>query len=149
MNVKERAVHAPNLTDWSWVKGSATLSSPEQSIDYSLYGLHFIPNGTINLFGLPDGMRIDIRNIPRLYPDHGNVTHTIILAELEKELRIQENALMLSDVEPDGMSLRTKKHADRVRRHAHLVSAAGLPLAASCALLDNSRRDQNVRGRTA
>ena len=102
MNVKERQVHLPNATDWSWVKGSATLSAGENAIDYAFYGLHFLPNGTMNLYGLPDGMRIDIREIPRLYPGHQNITHQIILAELENELAVQEASLMLSDVQDDG-----------------------------------------------
>lgn len=120
MNVKERNVHVEDAEEWSWIKGSVTLSvSPlsasrsalgdgskddgeNTSIDYNLFGLHHVPNGTINLFGLPEGMRIDIRNIPRLYPQHQNITHHIILSELERELQIQESNLLLSDVQPDG-----------------------------------------------
>ncbi|KAK4685270.1 transmembrane E3 ubiquitin-protein ligase, partial [Tremellales sp. Uapishka_1] len=100
MNVKERRTEA-EVDDWTWVKGAATLGANEHTIDYDLYGLHFVPNGTYNLFALPDGIRIDIRNIPRLYPDHHNITSRIILAELKKEMKKQESALMLSEVKDD------------------------------------------------
>lgn len=103
MNVREREIEG-NFSDWTWVKGGATLASNHSTIDYSFYGLHHLPNGTINLFALPDGMKIDIRNIPRLYPDHHNETSQIILLELEKELKTQQDNLMLSDVKPDGWS---------------------------------------------
>lgn len=89
--------------DWTWVKGAATLRAADEStIEYNFYGLHHVPNGTYNLYGLPDGMRIDIRNIPRLWPDHADLTRGIILAELEKELKAQEQSLYLSEVKADG-----------------------------------------------
>ena len=103
MNLKERHVEATNYSDWNWIKGSASLFAGDVlSVDYNFYGLHFVPNGTYDLFGLPDGMRIDIRNVPRLCPEHHNQTRGIIMAELEKELRVQEDNLMLSEVRPDG-----------------------------------------------
>ena len=103
MNLKERAVTMANMTDWAWVKGGATLAAGEdRSIEYSFYGLHYIPNGTYNLFGLPDGMIIDIRNVPTMYPEHQNETGQIIMAELEKELAVQENNLLLSDAPRDS-----------------------------------------------
>lgn len=89
--------------DWHWVKGVATLTSADDSaIDYNLYGLHYVPNGTYSMFGLPDGMRVDIRNIPKLWPNHPNATHAIILEELEKELRVQQDSLYLTEVKADG-----------------------------------------------
>ena len=89
--------------DWTWVKGVATLTSVDDStIDYNLYGLHHVPSGTYSMFGLPDGMRVDIRNIPTLWPDNLNVTREIILAELEKELQVQQNSLYLTEIRPDG-----------------------------------------------
>lgn len=104
MNLKEREVEG-NFSDWSWVRGGASLSTDDNSVDYSFYGLHHLPNGTYNLFGQPDGVKIDIRNIPRMYPDHHNVTRDIILSELEKELRSQNDNLLLTDSTPDGESL--------------------------------------------
>jgi hypothetical protein len=49
-------------------------------------------------------MHLDIRNIPRLFRDehHRNISRGIILAELEKELQVQRENLLLSDVRPDG-----------------------------------------------
>lgn len=114
MNLKERSPeHSANFssnftqTDWTWVKGVVSISTAqeEDSIDYNLYGLHFVPNGTYGLFGLPDGMRVDIRNIPNLWVGHGNITRDIVLGELEKELKVQEDSLYLIDVKPDGKYL--------------------------------------------
>lgn len=96
---------------WAWVKGSASISARtpakdelpiDSAVDYDFFGLHYLPNGTYELYGLPDGMRVDIRNIPRLFPQHHNVTSHIVLAELEKELQHQEDSLLLTDVQPDG-----------------------------------------------
>ncbi|KAL7422798.1 hypothetical protein Q5752_002094 [Cryptotrichosporon argae] len=122
MNLKERAVaegfdlsdpaFAPvdDFAGWHWVKGGATLSSlaharigiDADSVDYDFYGLHYIPNGTYGLVARPQGVRIDIREIPRLWPDHHNVTSRIVLGELEKERKVQEDSLLLSDVTPDA-----------------------------------------------
>ena len=92
--------------DWTWVKGVASLSSGEDSlVDYNLYGIHHVSTGIYRLFGMPDGKRVDIRNIPRLWGDEdaaANVTREIILAELEKELKIQQDNLYLLNVKPDG-----------------------------------------------
>lgn len=89
--------------DWIWAKGAATLTAADEStVEYNFYGLHHVPNGTYNLYGLPDGMRMDIRDIPRLWPEHANVTRGIILAELEAELKVQQDNLYLSEVRPDG-----------------------------------------------
>ena len=91
--------------DWNWVKGVATLTAADDSaVDYNLFGLHYVPNGTYSMFGLPDGMRIDIRHIPTVWPDHLNTTRAIILAELEKELSVQQESLYLSEVRADGES---------------------------------------------
>ena len=104
MNLKERGLDG-EWSDWTWVKGAATLTADVKTIDYDFYGLHYTPNGTYNLFAQPDGTRIDIRNIPRLYPEHPNITSRIVLAELEKEYKSQQDALLLSDVKPDGALL--------------------------------------------
>ena len=101
MNLRERHIEG-NFSEWNWVKGGVTLSSETESIDYNFYGLHHVRNGTYNLFGQPDGIRIDVRNIPRLYPEHHNTTSQIILVELEKELKSQQDNLLLSDAKPDG-----------------------------------------------
>ncbi len=103
MNIRERQIEG-NFTDWTWVKGGVTLSTKDTSIEYNFYGLHHIPNGTLNLFALPDGLKIDIRDIPRLYPDpdHHNFTSRIVMVELEKELNSLEDNLLLSDIKPDG-----------------------------------------------
>ncbi|ORY35895.1 hypothetical protein BCR39DRAFT_512893 [Naematelia encephala] len=100
LNLREREVEG-NMRDWTWVKGGATLSSGEENIDYNFFGLHHLANGTYELFAKADGVKIDIRNIPRLYPSHHNETAQIILAELEKELSIQEGNLLLSDIKDD------------------------------------------------
>ena len=101
MNLREREIDG-HASEWSWVKGAATLTAEDQSIDYNFYGLHHLPNGTYNLFAQPDGIKVDIRNIPRLYPDHHNVSSRVVLTELEKELKTQEENMLLSDVKPDG-----------------------------------------------
>lgn len=86
---------------WAWVTGAVTLGG-EREINYDIVGLHHIPNGTYELFGMPEGVRIDLRNIPRLYPTHHNETHSIILAELEHKLRLEENSFLFTDAKIDG-----------------------------------------------
>lgn len=116
MNLKERypesnaSLHDPDdvhsTHDWTWVKGVASLSDgDENSVEYNFYGLHHIPKGTYRMFGLPDGKRVDIRNIPRLWADDerlANLTRAIVAAELERELKAQQNSLYLVDVRQDG-----------------------------------------------
>lgn len=106
MNIKERlpeGIHESSSADWYWVRGSASVQAgADQVIEYGLYGLHYVPNGTYELYGLPDGKDIDIRNIPRLFPYHQNITRGIILAELEKELRKQQQVLLQPDARVDG-----------------------------------------------
>lgn len=124
MNLRERTIEG-NYTDWTWIKGGATLGSADDSIEYSFYGLHHLPNGTYNLFARPDGVRIDFRDIPRLYPEHHNITSQIILVELEKELRGLQDNLMLSELKPDG-ELASVSRADG-RPNGDDLSVAGLP----------------------
>jgi hypothetical protein len=97
-------------TAWAWVRGSTTLTAHlpgypadegNEAITYDFYGLHFLANGTYELYALPEGTFLDIRNIPRLFPNHHNITSHIVLAELEKELRAYEGNLLLTDVKPD------------------------------------------------
>jgi hypothetical protein len=127
MNLKERLPEGLNLTgtaarhsggaggvtrgsEYHWVRGSATLRTSKangsRTIDYNFYGLHYRPNGTYELYGVPDGMHLDIRNIPRLYRGERErkESREIVLAELEKELQVQKDMLLLSDVRPDGES---------------------------------------------
>lgn len=86
--------------EWAWVKGKITLRG-NASTDYDMFGLHHIPNGTYEAFALPEGVRIDVRHIPRLYPHHHNTTASIVLAELRRELKREEEAFLLTDVNPD------------------------------------------------
>ncbi|OCF42632.1 hypothetical protein I317_03491 [Kwoniella heveanensis CBS 569] len=138
MNLKERNISAPTTNsddadkdndmypEWTWVKGSGTLTTSEdakdgrQSISYDFYGLHYKPNGTYNLFAMPEGMRVDIRKLPYLWMTAGGKkdgngtgegagitakeTKGIILRELEKEVAVQEDLLIISDVRDDDIS---------------------------------------------
>ncbi|OXG23479.1 ligase [Cryptococcus neoformans Tu401-1] len=140
MNLKERNVSSsidrpddlshPTQKDdneypeWTWVKGALTLTSrpvplspssststaSDQTIIYDFYGLHHIPNGTYNLFALPEGMRPDIRRLPGLWGEKrwgeeaGNETRGIVLRELEKEVKVQEGLFVLGDMRPDDVS---------------------------------------------
>ena len=128
MNVKERIPEAASrpassnisnvdLSPWTWIKGSLTLRTSEEagdrSIDYAFYGLHFVPNGTYELYALPDGMRLDVRRLPLLFPQARNASEAIALAELEKELAVQQSQLLISDVRPDGkLRARSELKAD-------------------------------------
>ncbi|WWC98821.1 hypothetical protein V866_005714 [Kwoniella sp. B9012] len=144
MNLKERNISSvsPELEDefktngtdwekyedWTWIKGSLTLStsnkspssssdeyhndvdggSTDKSISYDFFGLHYLPNGTYNLYGLPEGMRIDIRKLPYLWNvQHQTVTKEIILRELEKEVRNLDGNLMIGDLRDDDISDQT------------------------------------------
>jgi hypothetical protein len=87
---------------WAWVRGGITVSTVNTSLEYKFYGLHHIANGTYELFSLHESQRVDIRHIPTLYPDHRNETRQIVLTELRKELQIQEDSLLLTDVKMEG-----------------------------------------------
>lgn len=86
--------------DWSWVRGTLTLSGNE-TVEYNMYGLHFIPNGTYELYAMPDGLRVDVRHIPTLYPHAHNATVEIVRAELKRELEKAEDSFLLTDVNDD------------------------------------------------
>ncbi|WOO79767.1 DSC E3 ubiquitin ligase complex subunit 1 [Vanrija pseudolonga] len=95
--------------DWVWVKGTSTIeTSIGSAVNYGFFGLHFVPNGTYTLYAMPEGLHIDVRNIPPLLPAHHNITSSIVLAELEKELKAQEDSFVLTDVkdEPEDMATR-------------------------------------------
>ncbi|KIR79484.1 ligase [Cryptococcus gattii EJB2] len=133
MNLKERNVSSSiDLSDdprysadeneypeWTWVKGAFTLTSRpasasstslDETITYNFYGLHHIPNGTYNLFALPEGMRPDIRRLPGLWGEArwggevGNETREIVLRELDKEVKVQQELFVLGDMRPDDVS---------------------------------------------
>ncbi|WWD20527.1 hypothetical protein CI109_105003 [Kwoniella shandongensis] len=109
---RETGIEIEGYPDWTWVKGSATLySTNDEQIAYDFYGLHHIPNGTYNLYALPEGMRVDIRRLPGMWGETlgiggevGNVTRGIVLRELEKEVKSQEDLLILNDVQSDDIS---------------------------------------------
>jgi hypothetical protein len=128
--------------EWLWVRGSATLYAHSasgalasqatldptlglglgnntdtapgsaDSVNYDFYGLHHIPNGTYGLYAQPEGVALDIRNIPRLFPGHENVTRGIVMRELRRDLEVQEASLMLADVKPDGESRKRTRVAN-------------------------------------
>lgn len=99
---------------WAWVRGGLQVFTPATSLEYKFYGLHHIPNGTYELFALPESMRIDIRHIPTLYPSHHNETARIIFKELKRELQVQEDSLLLTDVKLEGELLnRLLAHLDQ------------------------------------
>lgn len=118
MQLKERAITThrgdvtpnENYTDWTWVKGGITLTTRSDPVDgsggkeieYEFYGVHHIPNGTYDLYGLPEGKRIDIRHIPLSFTGEAyEVVREVILLELEKELKSQEDNLLLMDAKVD------------------------------------------------
>ncbi|KAE8537615.1 hypothetical protein D1P53_006324 [Cryptococcus gattii VGV] len=133
MNLKERNVSSSidlsddppysadenGYSEWAWVKGALTLTSRpasvsstflDETITYNFYGLHHIPNGTYNLFALPEGMRPDIRRLPGLWGEArwggevGNETREIVLRELDKEVKVQQELFVLGDMRPDEVS---------------------------------------------
>lgn len=75
-----------------------------QSIDYEVYGLHHVQNGSYRLFGMPDGKRVDIRHIPTMFEieEDAALAREVILLELEKDVRKQKDNLLLADAKPDG-----------------------------------------------
>lgn len=95
--------HDPRAPDdWVWVKGTSTIeTSTGSAVNYGFFGLHFVPNGTYTLYAMPEGLHIDVRNIPPLLPAHHNITSSIVLAELEKELKAQEDSFVLTDVKDE------------------------------------------------
>jgi hypothetical protein len=74
-------------------------------VKYGFYGVHDIESGKIGLYGLPEGLNIDIRELPRLWKEEEDktVVREIVKAELEKELRKQKESLLLSDVPTEGV----------------------------------------------
>ena len=125
-NLKERLIldsdghQNATYNGWTWVKGSITLFSDtppitsnaedeevegdKREIEYEVYGLHHIRNGTYRMFGMPEGKRVDIRRIPTLYenPDEHGLATQVILLEMEKELKHQQENLLLMDAREDG-----------------------------------------------
>ncbi|RXK41711.1 hypothetical protein M231_00946 [Tremella mesenterica] len=119
MNIREKTLSSTlNLTslnptwnneDWTWIKGSATLTAGKNTLEYNFYGLHYLPNGTYGLYGLPEGKNVDIRHIPSLWEgkmlndggDGGNVSKWIVLGELEKDWKSKQEDLLFSDVRPE------------------------------------------------
>nr|ODN88861.1 hypothetical protein L204_06299 [Cryptococcus depauperatus CBS 7855] len=114
-NIKERPVSEistlQDFSNWSWVKGSVILFSPsisifaQNSLTYDFYGLHHIPTGIYNIYGLPTGMRVDIRRLPSLWHSHSeeiqNQTKEIVLRELQHQVKVQEANFMVADHQPD------------------------------------------------
>lgn len=130
---------------WAWVRGGITVGAPNTTLEYKFYGLHHIANGTYELFSLHESQRVDIRHIPTLYPDHHNETAQIVLDELKKELQIQEDSLLLTDVKPEGERLHSGLGSERanVRTLCDQVPTTCPPLCPSAP----TRRA--ARGRTA
>lgn len=129
-NLKERTIadfdgHAnASFHGWTWVRGGITLYQPDttdsvsppteqesgqesadggQSIEYEVYGLHHVRNGSYRLFGMPDGKRVDIRRIPTLFEgvEEHDLAREVVLLELEKDVKKQEENLLLADAKPD------------------------------------------------
>jgi hypothetical protein len=125
-NLKERFILDPDghlnssYNGWTWVKGGITLFSDtpplftnaeeeetegdKREIEYEVYGLHHIRNGTYRMFGMPEGKRVDIRRIPTLFEnqeEHDMATRVILL-EMEKELKRQQENLLLMDAKEDS-----------------------------------------------
>ncbi|WRT70497.1 uncharacterized protein IL334_007495 [Kwoniella shivajii] len=123
---KQMETERDRFKDWSWIKGSLTLTSTpspssnsgsqsrsnssenptEQSMNYDFLGIHYKPNGTYNIIGLPEGMRIDIRKLPFLWKDESNINQTkeIVLRELENEVKKLDGNLMVGDLRDDDVS---------------------------------------------
>lgn len=125
-NLKERLIldsdghQNATYNGWTWVKGSITLFSDtppitsnaedeeiegdKREIEYEVYGLHHIRNGTYRMFGMPEDKRVDIRRIPTLYEngDEHDLATQVILLEMEKELKHQQENLLLMDAREDG-----------------------------------------------
>ena len=129
-NLKERFILDINgnqnatYDGWTWVRGGITLFSDTPSgstttiddqgeeveegskheIEYEVYGLHHIRNGTYRLFGMPEGKKADIRRIPTLYnnPEEHDLATGVILLEMEKELKHQQENLLLMDAKEDS-----------------------------------------------
>jgi hypothetical protein len=130
-NLKERSIldvqghENSTFNGWTWVKGGITLydeglptvsiaegeavaeeEGSKTNIEYEVYGLHHVRNGTYRLFGMPEGMRLDIRRIPTLFDnqeEHG-LASQVILLEMEKELLHQQENLLLMDARVDCTS---------------------------------------------
>jgi hypothetical protein len=136
-NLKERFIldsdghQNATYTGWTWVKGGITLfadSSPPLSIvdgeevegdrreiEYEVYGLHHIRNGTYRMFGMPEGKRVDLRRIPKLFEneDEHDLATSVVLLEMEKELKHQQENLLLMDAREDSKLFRTRELGDK------------------------------------
>jgi hypothetical protein len=130
-NLKERSIldaqghENSTFNGWTWVKGGITLYDEglptvaiaegeavagevgsKTNIEYEVYGLHHVRNGTYRLFGMPEGMRLDIRRIPTLFDnqEEHDLASQVILLEMEKELLHQQENLLLMDARVDCTS---------------------------------------------
>lgn len=125
-NLKERSVldlkgnENTTFVGWTWVKGGITLydeglpgsvdgeveGGEKTDIEYEVFGLHHVRNGTYRLFGMPEGKKVDIRRIPTLFDnqEEHDLASEVILLELEKELQHQQENLLLMDAKIDCMS---------------------------------------------
>jgi hypothetical protein len=125
-NLKERFIldsdghQNTTYNGWTWVKGGITLfaDSPppfqivdgeeiegdSREIEYEVLGLHHIRNGTYRMFGMPEGKRVDIRRIPTLFEneEEHDLATRVVLLEMEKELKHQQENLLLMDAKEDS-----------------------------------------------
>ena len=88
------------------------------NIEYDVYGLHHVRNGSYRLFGMPDGKRVDIRRIPTLFEgieDH-HLAQEVVLLELEKDVRSQKENLLLSDARTDCESYHFESYSTQNKR---------------------------------
>jgi hypothetical protein len=76
----------------------------QREIEYEVLGLHHIRNGTYRMFGMPEGKRVDIRRIPILFEneDEHDLATRVVLLEMEKELKHQQENLLLMDAKEDS-----------------------------------------------
>jgi len=85
-------------------QGEEVEEGSKHETEYEVYGLHHIRNGTYRLFGMPEGKKADIRRIPTLYnnPEEHDLATGVILLEMEKELKHQQENLLLMDAKEDS-----------------------------------------------
>jgi hypothetical protein len=130
-NLKERFItdkdghQNTTFNGWTWVRGGITLFSDspvemvtntdtllegqeeisdKKEIEYEVYGLHHVRNGSYRLFGMPEGKKVDIRRIPTLFDnqEEHDLATQVILLELEKELKHQMDNLLFMDAKQDS-----------------------------------------------